>query len=593
MTTSSLTSPPLPRPRPQYPESLDGPTTLSEIKQLQAVLIKAGLAHTRPAQNRLVALCSAARPPDPALDHALLLFSRSRKPTPFMRNTIVQSLANTSAPYRALRFYFAAHCAAVPPNHHTFPALLKACSHLHALSEGNQIHAQALKSGLGYDMLVRNALIHLYCSCAALDHAQRVFDKMLERDIVTWNTMINGYVQNGLARDALDLFRDLQLAGVWPDAITMVGVLSACAVAGALELGKWAHAYIEKHRMDGRISVRTALIDMYSKCGYIDRALEVFKSTPVRNLVLWTAMINGLAINGSGHKAVEFFDRMVHDDDIKPDGVVFISVLSACSHGGLIDEGRRLFDELKTRYNLVPQMEHYGCMVDLLGRAGRIEEALQLIRRMPSEPSEIVWRTLLGACRAHRNVQIGELAMKEIQRREPRHHGDHVLLSNIYASVGRWEDVAYVRRAMKRMGISKEPGCSIIVVDGRIYSFVVEDASHRHSEEVRAALERMARRLREAGHVPDTREVVARVEGGEEEREEKLVHHSEKVAVAFGLIRTVPGTTLRVVKNLRVCADCHAAMKLISEIYGREIVLRDRNRFHHFKSGSCSCGDYW
>ncbi|XP_020114042.1 pentatricopeptide repeat-containing protein At5g66520-like [Ananas comosus] len=578
MFAASLSPPSIP---PHPSTTATTAPALSETKQLQALLLKTGAA-----QNRLLSLgANRTGPADPSLiARALVLLSHSPNPTPtpsFLRNTILQSLSQSPHPQRAILLYSASLEYAIPPTPHTFPSLLKSLSLLLALREGSQIHAHIVKLGFKSDLHSRNALIHLYASCGCVDRARKAFDGMPQRDVVSWNAMIAGYARNKLSGAALELFRELQLAGgVAPDEVTLVAALTACADAGALRLGEWAHRYIRRHRMDGRIGVNTALIDMYSKCGCIDRAVEIFENIAVRNLVAWTAVINGLAINGCGRTAIEYFDRMVMEDGIEPDEVIFISVLSACSHSGLLDEGRRLFDEMKGQYRLVPQAEHYGCMVDLLGRAGRLDEALELIRTAPFKPTAVLWRTLLGACKVHKNVGIGEAAMQEIQRLDPHHHGDHVLMSNIYATAGQQDDAVHMRRRMKKQGIGKEPGCSVIELDGRVYSFVVEDKLHRHSREVHVMLDRIERELRKAGNVPETAVAPA-------------AHHSERAAVAFGLMRTAPGTTLRVVKNLRVCEDCHVAMKLISKIYGREIVLRDRSRFHHFKDGSCSCGDYW
>lgn len=413
---------------------------------------------------------------------------------------------------------------------------------------------------------------------------------MPEREIVTWNAMITGYFQNGFSEEALSMFRAMQVLGFVPNDVTMVTVLSACAHAGALELGKWVHAYIERNGLAGEISVKTALVNMYSKSGCVKRALEVFEEIPDRNLVCWTAMINGLAVNGCGREAVEYFNRMVRSN-VRPDAISLISLLSACSHGGLLEEGRQFFANLRRLYGVTPQMEHYGCMVDLLGRSGHLDEAYELITNMPFAPNVVMWRTLLGACKVHKNVELGELVLKKIIELEPRHHGDYVLVSNIYAAVGRWEDVANIRRTMKKKGIIKVPGCSMIEIDGRIHSFVVQDKSHRHSEDIHRMLNEMAQKLKLAGYVPDSSKVL--VDLDEEEKENVLVHHTEKVAIAFGLIKTTPGTSLRVVKNLRVCDDCHSAIKLVSKVYDREIIVRDRNRFHHFQGGCCSCGDYW
>ncbi|KAL5992013.1 hypothetical protein ACLOJK_012926 [Asimina triloba] len=557
------------------------PTKLSKIKQHHAHLIKTGV----PTDDLLFS-CLRVRHPS-ALHYALLLFSHSSNPTPLHRNNIIKSFAESPTPQLAISFYSTTHESDFPPNDYTFPAILKACSRLLGVQEGKQVHAHAVKTGYWCEVHACNTLIHLYSVCGLLDDARRVFDKMPARETVSWNAMITGYSQNGLSVEALSLFREMQVGGVVPDGVTLVSVLSACAHAGALELGKWVHAYAERNELDARINVRTALIDMYSKCGCIERALQVFEGTADRNLVCWTALINGLAVNGCGRMAIEYFDRMVRTN-VRPDAISLICVLSACSHSGLLEEGRQLFRNLKRQYGINPQMEHYGCMVDLLGRSGHLQEAYELIENMSFAPNAVMWRTLLGACKVHRDVELGEKVLEKILEIEPHHHGDYVLLSNTYASFGRWEDVATIRRTMKKNKIAKIPGCSMIEVDNRIHSFMVEDKSHRHSSEIRRMLDQMAQKLKLAGHVPDTANVFADMD--EEEKENALSHHSEKVAIAFGLIKTAPGTPLRVAKNLRVCNDCHSAMKLISQIYEREIIVRDRNRFHHFREGFCSCG---
>ncbi|OVA18322.1 Pentatricopeptide repeat [Macleaya cordata] len=565
-------------------------SNLSEVKQLHSHLIKTGLYQNHLTQNRLLSACIRNHSSE-SIDYALLLFSHSLNPTIFIRNNIIKHFAETETPKKSVLFYSSTHQDGFPPNNYTFPLLLKACSRLLGIEEGKQIHTHVFKTGFESDIHVKNTLIHFYCCCGVVDNARKVFDKMSERDVVTWNSMITGYTQNGFSGEALNLFRDMQVNGTDPDQVTMVSVLSACAHAGALELGKWVHAYLERNNLDSRISVKTALIDMYSKCGFIERALEVFEEIPDRNLVCWTAMINGLAINGHGKKAIDLFNLMMKSN-VKPDAITLVSVLSACSHSGLLEEGRKLFGNLRRRYGITPQVEHYGCMVDLLGRYGLVDEAYDLIKKMHLPPNAVVWRTLLGACNIHKRVDLGELVLKKILELEPHHHGDFVLLSNLYATMGRWEDVENIRRMMKKKKISKIPGCSMIEIENRIYSFVVEDKSHRHSREIHSMLDQMARKIKLAGYVPDTSKVLINMED-EEEKANSLVHHSEKVAVAFGLIRTSPGMPLRIVKNLRVCDDCHCAMKLISKIYERDIILRDRNRFHHFKGGCCSCGDYW
>ncbi|KAI3879930.1 hypothetical protein MKW98_018169 [Papaver atlanticum] len=563
---------------------------LAELKQLQTCIIKTGFSQDHQAQNRLLSACLGNRCSE-SLDYALLLFAQSSNPTVFIRNNVIKHLAETNnTPEKAFRFYSFTQDG-FPSNNYTFPLLFKVCSRLHGIEEGEQIHAHVIKTGFESDIHVKNALIHFYCTCGVVDNARVVFDKMSERDTVTWNSIITGYTQNGFSGEALNLFRDMQVHGSEPDKVTMVSVLSACAHAGALELGKWIHACLEKNNLAGKISVKTALVDMYSKCGLIERALEVFEEIPNRNVVCWTAMINGLAINGLGKKAVSLFHLMVKSK-VKPDEITLVSVFSACSHSGLLEEGKKLFADLRKRYRIKARVEHYGCMVDLLGRHGHVDEAYDLIMKMPFAPNAVIWRTILGACNLYKRVDLGELVLKKILELEPHYHGDFVLLSNIYAANGKWEEAVNIRKMMKKKKISKIPGCSTIEIGNRIYSFVVEDKSHRHSKEIHRMLDQIAQKIKLAGYVPDTSKVLINMEE-EEDKANSLLHHSEKVAVAFGLIRTAPGMPLRVVKNLRVCDDCHCAMKLISKIYERDIILRDRNRFHHFKGGLCSCGDYW
>jgi len=382
----------------------------------------------------------------------------------------------------------------------------------------------------------------------------------------------------------------MQLAGVEPNNVTMVSVLSACAVLGALETGKWVHSYIRRKRLPLAIILGTALVDFYAKCGCIDDAVEAFKSMPVKNSWTWTALIKGMATNGRGREALELFSSM-RKASIEPTDVTFIGVLMACSHSCLVEEGRRHFDSMTQDYGIKPRVEHYGCIVDLLGRAGLVDEAYQFIRTMPIKPNTVIWRALLSSCVVHKNFEIGEEALKQIISLNPNHSGDYILLSNIYASVGQWKDAAMIRKEMKDKGIEKIPGCSLIELDGVVFEFFAEDSDHPQLREIYQKVEEMIDRIKMAGYIPNTADV--RLEVDEHEKEVSVSHHSEKLAIAFGLMKLDPGATIRLSKNLRVCTDCHSATKLISKVYNREIVVRDWNRFHHFKDGTCSCNDYW
>jgi pentatricopeptide repeat protein len=472
----------------------------------------------------------------------------------------------------------------------TMISVLTACGRLADLELGEWIREHIEANGLKKNLPLMTSLVDMYAKCGEVDTARRLFDQMDQRDVVAWSAMISGYSQANRCREALDLFHEMQKANVEPNEVTMVSVLYACAVLGAIETGKWVHFYIKKKKMKLTVTLGTALIDFYAKCGSLDSSIEVFSKMTSKNVHTWTALIQSLASNGQGKRALDFFNLM-REKNIEPNDVTFLVALVACSHAGLVDEGRSLFVSMSKDFGIEPRIEHYGCMVDILGRMGSIEEAYQFIKNMPIQPNAVVWRTLLASCKVHKNVEIGEESFRCITRLEPAHSGDYILLSNIYASVGRREDALRVRCQMREKGIKKPPGGSLIELDGVVHEFFSEDNGHAHLKEIYSAIEDMIKRIKSAGYVPNPAD--ARLDAEEDDTEASVSHHSEKLAIAFGLIRTPPGTTIRISKNLRVCTDCHNATKLISKVYNREIIVRDRNRFHHFKEGSCSCNDYW
>eukprot|EP01018_Ginkgo_biloba_P028267 Gb_24755 [translate_table: standard] len=490
----------------------------------------------------------------------------------------------------ALTLFWQMQIADVKPDSLTMASVLSACAQLGVVNQGKRIHDYIIRSGLESDVSVSNSLVAMYAKCGSLEIARQLFDKMSKRDVISWNAMIAGYAQNGHANEALRLFDQMQQVDMKPDSVTMVSVLPACSHLGALQQGKWIHDYINRNGFESDVSVSTALIDMYAKCGSIEIARNVFDNMSKRDVVSWSAMISGYGMHGHGKDALALFIQML-ETGIKPNDVTFISVLSACSHAGLVNEGWQYFDCMTQDYHITPRVEHYSCMVDLLGRAGCLDEAHDFVNNMPLEPHVGVWGALLGACRIHCNIELGEQVANRLFYLDPEHVGYYVLLSNIYAEAGRWDDVTKVRTMMKERGLEKTPGCSLIEINNRVHAFLVGDKSHPQSEKIYATLETLTRQMEEAGYVPNTKFVLHDVE--EEVKEYMLCIHSEKLAIAFGLISTSPGMPVRITKNLRVCGDCHSAIKFISKIVEREIIVRDLNRFHHFKDGLCSCGDYW
>eukprot|EP01018_Ginkgo_biloba_P030463 Gb_36435 [translate_table: standard] len=559
------------------------------------------------------------------VEHARHVFDKMSQRDVVAWTSMIGGYAQNGHANEALELFRQMQLTRVKPNVVTIVSVLPACAYLVAVVQGKEIHDYTIKNGLELNVFVGSSLIYMYAKCSSVDLARRVFDKMSERNVVswnsmisgyaqvgncddamklfqemqaesikpnlvTWNTVIAGYVQNGHANEALELFHQMKQAGVKPDSVTITCVLSACAHLAALQQGKEIHDFIIRNGFESDIFVESALLDMYSKCGSLEIARHVFDKMPERDIVSWNAMIVGYGMHGHGDKALILFEQM-QETGMKPDQITFISVLCACNHAGLVDEGSQYFDKMTCDYCIIPRMEHYACMVDLLGRAGRLAEAKDFIINMPVEPGAEVWGALLGACRVHHNLDLGECVAEHLFNLEPDNTGYYVLLSNMYADVGRWDGVAKVRAKMKSRGLKKKPGCSWIEVNNRVHTFIVGDTSYPQSGKIHEVLESLDKQIVAAGYVPNTRFVLYDVE--EEDKEYILCGHSEKLAIAFGLINTPPEITIRITKNLRVCGDCHNAIKFISKVVCREIIVRDANRFHHFKQGLCSCGDYW
>ncbi|XP_010436224.1 PREDICTED: pentatricopeptide repeat-containing protein ELI1, chloroplastic-like [Camelina sativa] len=441
-------------------------------------------------------------------------------------------------------------------------------------------------------LVTSTAMVTCYAKQGNVEAARALFDRMCERDIVSWNVMIDGYAQHGFPSDALMLFQKLLADGTSkPDEITVVATLSACSQIGALETGRWIHVFVKNDRIRLNVKVSTALIDMYSKCGSLEEASLVFNETPRKDIVAWNAMIAGYAMHGYSQEALKLFDEMQVVTGLQPTDITFIGTLQACAHGGLVNEGVRLFESMGQEYGIKPKIEHYGCLVSLLGRAGQLKRAYQIIKNMKIEADSVLWSSVLGSCKLHGDFVLGKEIAEYLIGQNITNSGIYVLLSNIYASADDYEGVVKVRNLMKEKGIVKEPGVSTIEIDNKVHEFRAGDREHLESKEIYTMVRKMSERIKSHGYVPNTNTVLQDL--GEIEKEQSLQVHSERLAIAYGLISTKPGSPLKIFKNLRVCSDCHTVTKLISKITGRKIVMRDRNRFHHFSDGSCSCGDFW
>ncbi|KAL6139940.1 hypothetical protein ACLB2K_058241 [Fragaria x ananassa] len=478
----------------------------------------------------------------------------------------------------------------VSPNHFTFASILKACANLSDRHKGGQVHSLAVKLGLASVNCVGNSLISMYARSGHVDDARKAFDVLYEKNLISYNTIVDAYAKHLDTEGAFGLLHEIENTGLGASAFTFASLLSGAASLCAVDKGEQIHSRIIKSGFESNQSICNALVSMYSRCGNIDAAFQVFNEMEDWNVISWTSMITGFAKHGYAARAVGLFDQML-EAGLKPNEITYIAVLSACSHSGLISEGWKHFKEMHQQHGIVPRMEHYACMVDLLARSGSLVEAIEFINSMPYEADALIWRTFLGACRVHCDVELGKHAAKMIMKQNPHDSAAYSLLSNLYASTGQWEEVADIRKQMKEKALVKEAGSSWIEVKNKMHKFHVGDTSHPKAQEIYDELDRLGSNIKKLGYVPDTDCVLHEVD--EEQKEYYLFQHSEKLAVTFGLISTSKSKPIKVFKNLRVCGDCHTAIKYISKATGREIVVRDSNRFHQFKDGRCSCNDYW
>lgn len=475
-------------------------------------------------------------------------------------------------------------------DNYTLPVVIKACRNTADLEMGRVLHGVVCKYGFHSYPFIAAALVDMYAKTKAIWDATKVFDEMPNRDLVSWTVMIGACTECGNPEDALDLFDRMRWERVIPDKIAMVNVVNACAKLGVMHKARMVDDYIQKMRFSLDVILGTALIDMHAKCGSIELAREVFDRMREKNVISWSTIIAAHGYHGEGHKALDLF-HMLLGSGISPNNITFVSLLYACSHSGLVKEGLWLFSIMQEEYGVRPDLKHFTCVVDLFGRAGKLDQALKLIEDMNIEKDAGLWGAMLGACRIHGQVEMAEKAAESLLELQPQNAGHYILLSNIYAKAGRWKEVAKVRELMTHQRIKKIPGWTWIEVDNKIHKFSVGDQTHPLSKEIYEELKCLREKLEAAGYVPDTNFVLHDVD--EEVKLDYLQTHSEKLAIAFGLIATPEEISIRITKNLRVCGDCHTFIKFVSLVTNRMLVVRDANRFHHFKDGACSCSDYW
>lgn len=520
--------------------------TINKLTQIHTQILIHGLTQKNYILSKLLSFYVASG----HLDQALKVFGNVRSPSTTVWNQIIRGHARSENSQAAVESYNRLVATDAEPDGYTYLYVLSACARSGLVREGEQVHGRVLASGFGSNVFVQTSLVSLYTTDGVLrggvKYARQVFDEMGERNVVSWNTLLAGYIrsrdfdgafrlfdempernvvswttmvagcaQNGRSKQALCLFGQMRRANVELDQVALVAVLSACAEIGDLTLGRWIHWYIEERlcvKSQSRlVTLHNALIHMYASCGLIDEAYKVFKEMPRRSTVSWTSIIVGFAKQGRGEEALRIFQLMLCSglDDARPDQITFLGVLCACSHAGLVDEGRRLFKLMTQTRGLEPRIEHYGCMVDLLSRAGFLDEAQMLVESMPMKPNDAVWGALLGSCMLHKNSELASHVAKKltVELNLDQAAGYLVLLSNVYASSKRWLDVAHVRQKMVQMGVRKPPGRSWVQINGVVHGFVADDRTHKHESLIYEMLGDITRQAQQEGSEPDTSNV--------------------------------------------------------------------------------------
>ncbi|KAG6664311.1 pentatricopeptide repeat-containing protein At4g15720 isoform X2 [Carya illinoinensis] len=528
------------------------------------------------------------------INDARKLFDEMPAPNVVSWTSLMAGYVDAGQPQMALSLSREMYRSSVVPNDFTFATMINACSILADLQVGKTVHAHVEILGFRSNLVVCSSLVDMYGKCNDVDEARRVFDLMSCRNVVSWTSMITAYAQNAQGHHALQIFREFGVLMLdHPNHFMLASVINACASLGRLVSGKVAHGTVIRRSHDSNDVVASALVDMYAKCGSVSYSEKVFRRIRNPSVISYTSMIVGAAKYGLGNTSLDLFEEMI-DRRIKPNDITFVGILHACSHSGLVDEGLEHLKSMHVKHGIIPDAKHYTCVVDMLGRTGRLEEAYQLAKSIQVESDEgaLLWGTLLSASRLHGRVDIAVEASKRLIESNQQVSGAYVTLSNAYALAGQWENVHSLRSEMKRTGVYKEPGCSWVEIKDSSYVFYAGDvASCPQGNKLVGLLRELEERMKERGYVGGSIGLVF-VDVEEEAKEEIVGLHSERLALAFGLINIPKGVTIRVMKNLRMCRDCHEAFKLISDIVERDFMVRDVNRFHHFDKGSCTCRDF-
>ncbi|KAI9121142.1 hypothetical protein K1719_008175 [Acacia pycnantha] len=465
----------------------------------QSSVIKDGLSIDSYISHSLITMYARCN----ELGYARKVFDEISEKDLVSWNSLISGYSKLGYAKEAVELFGELKDAGFEPDEMTLVSVLGACGELGNLDLGRLVEEFVVEHKMTMNSYIGSALVSMFAKCGDLASARRIFDSMAKKDIITWNAMITGYAQSGMADEAIVLFHGMREEHIDPNKITLSGVLSACASIGALDLGKHIDEYASQRGWQHDIYVATALIDMYAKCGSLENALKVFQEMPGKNEASWNAMISALASHGKAKEALSLFKLMAREGgSVRPNDITFVGLLSACVHAGLVDEAYRLFDMMSTLFGLIPKIEHYSCMVDLLARAGHIYEAWDLIEKMPEKPDKVVLGSVLSACRRLKNVEIGEQVMQLLLKLDPQNSGNYIISSKMYENSNRLDDSARMRMLMKQKGVSKTPGCSWIEINNQLHEFLAGDGLHQDSSEIYYILNFLYDDLKREGYVP-------------------------------------------------------------------------------------------
>ncbi|XVF36547.1 hypothetical protein REPUB_Repub19eG0067000 [Reevesia pubescens] len=566
-------------------------------KQIHAYSIKYQIEHDTSVGNSLCSLYSKCA----RLYSAIKAFLKIGEKNVISWTTVISACGDNSRAAKGLRFFTEMLADNVEPNEFTLTSVLSMCCTMLSLSVGAQVHCLSIKLGYKSNLRIKNSIMYLYLKCGWFSEAQQLFNGMEDMSLVTMNSMIAGYGEMmELAKDdlsayhngteALDIFSKLNNSGFKPDLFTFSSILTICSKMVALEQGEQIHAQTLKTGYLSDVIVGTALVNMYNKCGSIERASKAFLEMSVRTLISWTSMITASAHNGQTQQALQLFEDM-RLIGIRPNQITFVGVLSACGHAGRVDEALGYFEMMQKDYKISPVMDHYTCLIDMFVRLGRLDDAFNLIKKMDFPPDEFIWSLLLAGCKRHGNTELGFYAAEKLLELKPKDAETCVLLLNMYKSAERWEDVSKVKELMREKRLEKLMDWSWISIKDKVYSFKPNERQ-AYGAEIYELLDDLLDKAKTLIGYESLESFDLLDEDDEEKTFSSTVQHSEKLAAAFGLLNIPDAAAIRIIKNISMCRGCHNFMKAVSSLNAREIIIRDSKRLHKFVNGQCSCGDY-